>query len=98
MVPATAIAIEAINAAPPSGVEPHDSLKISGASSTGTSTWTANIVGATWVAGRRCSALISLSSARPSEAPAVASQPIATSSVPAASSSVSSLLAIAVQA
>ena len=75
-----------------------DSPKISGASSTGTSTWTANIAGATWVAGRFCRALISLSSATPSEAIAVASQAAATSRVPAASSSVSSLLAIAVQA
>ena len=62
------------------------------------STWTANITGATSVAGLLCRALISLSKARPSEAAAVASQAIATRSAPAASSSVSSLLAIAVQA
>ena len=64
----------------------------------GSRTWTANITGATWVAGRRCRALISLSRASPSESAAVASQAAATSRAPAASSSVSSLLAIAVQA
>ncbi len=92
------MAIEATRAMPPSGVLLHDSPKISGASSTGTSTWTANMIGATWVAPRRCRALISLSSASPSDAAAVASQASATRIAPVASPSVSSLLAIAVQA
>ena len=60
--------MKATRAAPSSGVVDHFSSKISGARITGTSTWTANITGATWVAGRRCRALISLSSASPSEA------------------------------
>ena len=69
-------------AAPPPGVPDQDSSKISGARITGTTTWTANITGATRVAGRRPRALISLSSAIPSEAAAVASQIAATSSEP----------------
>src|ERR1700760_2732480 len=84
--------------APSPGVPDHDSPKISGARITGTVTWIANITGATRVAGRRPSALLSLSSAGPAEAPAVASQIAATRIDPADSWSVRSFEAIAVQA
>ncbi len=44
----------------------------SGASSTGTTVWVTNTTGATWIAGRDCRALISLSEAT-ADAPAVES-------------------------
>ena len=98
MHPPTVTAIEMARTAPPSGVAPHDSPKISGARETGTRTWMANIGGATWVAGRRCNALISLSRPTPSEAAALASQTTAIAMAPVASPSVASLVATAVQA
>ena len=58
--------------------------KTSGASNTGTTTWTVNIVGAMWVAGAPPQGAHSLSSARPSEAAGWPSETSATTIVPAA--------------
>src|ERR1700710_2813119 len=96
--PARTRRTEATMPTPPPGVPDHDSPKISGARITGTVTWIANITGATRVAGLLPRALISLSSARPSEAAAVASQIAAAKIEPAESWSVRSFEAIAVQA
>ena len=82
VVPAIAIAMNPTHAAPPRGVVAHDSPKISGARRTGTTPGRRTSPGRWCLAGRRWRALISLSSAKPSEAAAAASQATATSSAP----------------
>ncbi len=56
---------------------------MNGPSSTGTSTWTTNTVGATRVAGERCSAVISATSPIPEAHPVAATQMAAATQCPA---------------
>ena len=83
---------------PPRGVTENCSPSSSGASTTGTIVWVTNTTGATWIAGRDCNALISLSTPIP-EATAV-DRPHATATpvCPCERSSDASLVASPLQA
>lgn len=68
--PARTSASASPSGTPPPGVAAKLSWKSTGASATGTAVWIVNTTGATWIAGRPCSELISLSVAT-ADAPAV---------------------------
>jgi len=73
-------------------------LNSRGASSTGTTVCVTNTTGATWIAGRDCNALISLSEATAEAAAVESPQAAAASSSPPARSSEASLVATPLQA
>ena len=83
---------------PPNGVVLKCSPSRSGASTTGITVWVTNTTGATWIAGRDCSALISLSTPTAEAAAVDSPQAVAVTRCPWARSSEASLVATPLQA
>jgi len=82
---------------PPAGVSVKCSSRIVGASTTGTTVWVTNTTGATRMAGRDCSELISLSIPTPEAAAVESPQATAATSAPLKRSSEASFVATPLQ-